>query len=413
MKIGALLSYMIAAVSTTGIAKAPALALRKRRLKAFLSSSRSYTFPTSPHPRASFVVTVFNNAHHTLECLLSVLRMAEGAYEVIIIDDGSSDETLLMLARFKNVKVHRNAQNLGYLRSVNVGAELARGQYLVLINSDARLIQCNLTAALDSYEAEENCGMMGARVRHVGGGLQEAGSIIYQDGTTNGYLRYQSENDPRAMYQRDVDYCSGVFAIIARQHFESLKGFDEAYAPAYFEETDYCMRLREKGLRCIYNPHLLVDHFEFGSSKNAKTARKMIEMRRSIFLARWAETLKAQQFFPRESSKTRDSAALRLLPHPRRLVILDAKAAGSPDIQSMCENKGHLTFFVLGGTTGSIKRMIAKTGRDVAWFCGSRGQLRRFVRGSAGVFDVLDASANVDADFVIGLRKSIALGNLN
>ena len=60
-------------------------------------------------------------------------------------------------------------------------------------------------------------------------------------------MRYQPEDDLRALFQRDVDYCSGVFAIIARRHFEALGGLDEAYALAYFEGTDFCMRLRGKG----------------------------------------------------------------------------------------------------------------------------------------------------------------------
>ncbi|HEY5363268.1 MAG TPA: hypothetical protein VIJ49_03635 [Aestuariivirga sp.] len=73
---------------------------------------------------------------------------------------------------------------------------------------------------------------MGARVRHVSGGLQEAGCIIYQDGTPNGYLRYEREDDLRALFQRDVDYCPGVFAIITQRQYEVLGGVGEAYAPS-------------------------------------------------------------------------------------------------------------------------------------------------------------------------------------
>lgn len=353
----------------------------------------------------SFIIPVYNGAHHTLECLLSILRVADANYEVIIVDDVCTDDTSTLLTRFGNVNLHRNAQNLGFLRSVNAGAKLAKGQYLVLINNDARLVEGSLSKALDRFEIEENCGLMGARVRHVSGGLQEAGCMIYQNGTTNGYLRYQPEDDLRGLFQRDVDYCSGVFAIIARRHFEALGGLDEAYAPAYFEETDFCMRLREKGLRCIYNPRLLIDHFEFGSSANAKAARQMIEKRRSLFLKHWAETLRRQNFLPQENALTIESAALRLLPHPRCLVIVDAKAAEAEIPSSI----GHMTLYVLHGTQTQMKRLVAKTEVNVALACGNRRQLRRFMEQHLGVYDAIESSAEIDAKFIDELRKSFVV----
>ena len=406
MTINKLLKYAAAAAGTTGLVKWPALAARKRRLKAFLNSGRRYIFPPSPKPRLSFIIPVFNGAHHTLECLLSILRVADASYEVIIVDDACTDDTSALLERFENVKLHRNRQNLGFIRSVNAGAKLAKGQYLVLINNDARLVQGSLNKALDRFEAEENCGLMGARVRHISGGLQEAGCMIYQNGTTNGYLRYQPEDDLRGLFQRDVDHCSGVFAITSRQHFETLGGLDEVFAPAYFEETDFCMRLREKGLRCIYNPRFLVDHFEFGSSANAKVARKMIEDRRGLFLKRWAKTLRRQNFLPQENKLTIEIAALRLLPHPRCLMIVDAKVAEAEIRPTI----GHMTFYVLHGTRMLMKRLVAKGDMNVALACGNQRQLMRFMKQRLGVYDTVGSSAGIDANFVAELRKNFVGG---
>ena len=411
LNIKKFLKYVLAAVGTTGLAKAPAVAVRKRRLKAFLCSDSKHTFPTSTNPRISFVIPVYNGAHHTLECLLSILRMADGNCEVIIIDDGCADETTTLLSHFENIRVHRNAQNLGFLRSINAGAKIALGEYLVLINNDARLVEGSLTAALDVYESEKNCGLMGARVRHVSGGLQEAGCVIYQNGTTNGYLRYQPQDDLRAMFQRDVDYCSGVFAIIARQHFEALGGLDESYSPAYFEETDFCMRLRERGLRCIYNPRLLIDHFEFGSSANAKAARLMIEERRSLFLTRWGETLRGQNFLPQENAATVESAALRLLPHPRRLIIVNAKEAASMEIENFDKDAGHVTFYVLDGTPTLMKRLVVKTNMNVALAFGNQGRLRGLMKQRLGVYDAIDSLGEVDTNLIVELRKKSVVGS--
>jgi hypothetical protein len=276
----------------------------------------------------------------------------------------------------------------------------------VLLNNDARLLEGSLSAALNLYESENNCGLMGARVSHVSGGLQEAGCIIYQDGTTNGYLRYQPEDDLRALFQRDVDYCSGVFAIIARRHFELLGGLDEAYAPAYFEETDFCMRLREKGLRCIYNPRLMIDHFEFGSSAMAKAARQKIEVRRGIFLNRWTGVLKAQGYFAKEQTESIEAAALRLLPHPRRLVVLDARSALAEAPDFLPKSIGHVTFYVVNGNRSLLKRLVVKADMRVAFACGNRRQLRLFARSRVGFFGALEfAPSMMDADLIGDLRQ--------
>ena len=409
MSIAHLFKYLLAAFGTIGFAKAPALTLRKRQLNTFLRGEKKYRFPSFANPRMSFIISVFNGAYHTLECLMSILRVADGSYEVIIVDDGCSDETTALLSYFENVRVRRNPQNVGFLRSVNAGAKLAIGQYLVLINNDARLVEGSLVAALDVYEAENNCGLMGARVRHVSGGLQEAGCMIYQDGTTNGYLRYQPEGDLRAMFQRDVDYCSGVFAIIARRHFESLGGLDEAYAPAYFEETDFCMRLRENGLRCIYYPRILVDHFEFGSSANSGAARQMIEDRRSLFLKRWAGTLHKQNFFPLEKSQITERAALRLLPHPRELLIFDANLDFPKDGQIADKNVGHITVYLLNGNAKIMKRLVAKAGVRVALAFGDWKQLRRFIKERAGIYDMLEVLTDMKPKQIAKLRSDMQL----
>ena len=160
MKVKNLVNYIIAAAGTTGLAKAPALALRKRLLKNYLTSpspSRA-AFAHAANPRISFIIPVFNGAHHTLECLLSILRVADCSCEVIVVDDGSNDETQALLSRFENIRIHCNVQNLGFLRSINVGAKLARGEYLVLVNNDARLVEGSLAAALEVYESEKIVG---------------------------------------------------------------------------------------------------------------------------------------------------------------------------------------------------------------------------------------------------------------
>ena len=105
------------------------------------------------------------------------------------------------------------------------------------------------------------------------GTLQEAGSIVWNDGTCLGYGRGRSPNDPEFMFRRDVDYCSGAFLLTPTALFRRLGGFDERYAPAYYEETDYCVRLWKEGLRVVFEPEAAILHFEFGSAGARARAR--------------------------------------------------------------------------------------------------------------------------------------------
>jgi GT2 family glycosyltransferase len=136
--------------------------------------------------------------------------------------------------------------------------------------------------------------------------------MIYSNGKTNGYLRHHSVDDPRALIMRDVDYCSGVFLIFKKANFLELGGFDERYYPAYYEDTDFCMRLQKSGLRCIYNPELLVEHFEFGSAVSF-SKRAMIKRNRHVFMEKWGEMLRHGRHSPSTVSTSNELAANRLL----------------------------------------------------------------------------------------------------
>jgi len=320
MKIIDLIKRVAAIPGTIGFAKQRQLNDRRAALRKFMDEGRREAFPLPINPRCTIIIPTFNGAEHTLQCLLSLLPHAADWLEILVYDDCGTDQTMDLVSRFKNVVAVRANQNGGFLKAVNAATNLAHGEYVILMNNDAKLVEGSIAEALDRFEREKSCGYMGARVKFASGVLQEAGCIIYQNGTTNGYLRFAAAEDPRAMFIRDVDYCSGVFCILRRDKFLAMGGFDLAYAPAYFEETDLCMRLREAGLRCIYNPSLLIEHFEFGSQPTASAKRNIAE-RRQIFLGRWEKTLVEQGFPKSLIAGSAEVAASRLQPHPRLLIV--------------------------------------------------------------------------------------------
>jgi O-antigen biosynthesis protein len=267
----------------------------KRRLERFLGSHKRLAFEQSPVPLVSVIIPVHNGAHHTLRCVTSLLTERSVSFEIILCDDASSDRTPELIQRFENVRQLRNETNLGFIGAVNKASAEARGTYLLLMNNDAALIEGRLRSAIEIFERRPDAGAVGVRLRFATGRLQEAGGMIFSDGKTDGYLWNGDPDDERARIERDVDYCSGAFLLLRAQQFRALGGLDPVYAPAYYEESDYCMKLRQLGFATVYTPAITVEHFEFGS-QGAPAARNAIERNREIFVERWREMLRTADF---------------------------------------------------------------------------------------------------------------------
>ena len=300
--------------------KAARLRQLQSKLDHFLSTGEQLTFTLQSRPVVTIIISVFNSACHTLQCLKSLISDQSVTFEVIVFDDGSSDQTELLLRQCCNIRVVRASVNLGYIKATNAAAGHAHGDFLLFLNNDARLVSGTLADCVNVFTEAENVGAVGVRIRQADGRLQEAGCVIYDDGITNGYMRFHHVEDPRVMFMREVDYCSGIFMMVRRQQFLDVGGFDEIYAPAYFEETDLCMKLRDKGLRVIYAPHILVEHFEFGS-QTSQAGRKSIQLRRPVFKERWKFQLNNHGYRNSTWLLPGWRHALRLAPKRRMLLV--------------------------------------------------------------------------------------------
>jgi GT2 family glycosyltransferase len=257
-----------------------------RSLARFLASRARLVLPRPDMPEVSIIVVLFNQAGMTLECLRSIAATADGATEIIIVDNASTDNTPRLLDRLEGARILRNAENRHFLHAVNQGAAIARGRALLLLNNDATLRPGSLRAALRRLDEEADIGAVGGPIVLPNGRLQEAGSIVFSDGSCLGYGRGGDPEDGAFRFARDVDYCSGAFLLIRRSAFTALGGFDPAFAPAYYEETDFCMRLRAAGYRVVYEPGAAIDHFEFASATSAGSAILQQQRNHAIFRGR-------------------------------------------------------------------------------------------------------------------------------
>jgi len=277
--------------------KAAMRGLLMARLQAFLSGPGMLRLPRAEQPDVSIILVLYNQAELTFGCLGSIIETLSGgvpAVEVIILDNASSDLTGALLDRIEGAAIIRSPTNLHFLKGVNLAAASARGRSILLLNNDAQLLPGAVDAALRTLESAPDIGAVGGRIILPDGTLQEAGSIVWRDGACSGYGRGQDPNGPDYMFQRDVDFCSGAFLLTSMAAWRELGGFDERFAPAYYEETDYCLRLWEGGRRVVFDPDAAIIHYEFGSSGTAGDALALQAANHGIFVQQHRAWLEGQ-----------------------------------------------------------------------------------------------------------------------
>ena len=256
-----------------------------------------FAVPASAQPVASIVIPVYNHAAHTLACLRALAaHPPAAACEILVIDDGSSDDTAAWMAAIDGLRHHRRAHNGGFIAACNDGLRLARGQYVVLLNNDTVPQPGWLDALLDTFAQVPEAGLVGAQLLYPDGRLQESGGIVFDDGSCWSYGRFESAEDPRYASLRDADYCSGAALAIPRALFEQLGGLDARYAPAYYEDTDLAFKVRAAGRRVLVQPGSRVVHDE-GTSNGTDTGSgiKAWQVRnQQVFADAWRAALARQ-----------------------------------------------------------------------------------------------------------------------
>jgi GT2 family glycosyltransferase len=209
----------------------------------------------------------------------------------------------------------RNSTNKGFVASCNRGAQAANGDLLVFLNNDTLPLPGWLEALLQVYADRPDAGAVGARLLYPDGRLQEAGGLVFADGSAANVGRGEYDADqPVFNFVREVDYCSGALLSTPRGLFASIGGFDTRYAPAYYEDADYCFAVRTRGQRAYYQPRCVIVHREGVSSGTdlSSGVKRFQALNQVKFARKWAQALKGRSRRPAKL----DMAAWHALTHP-------------------------------------------------------------------------------------------------
>ena len=283
-----------------------------------------------PRDEVSIVIPVFNNVTYTVACLEQVRRTLPPHFsgQVIVVDDASTDDTPAVLRRWaeldRRITVVRNAENLGFIKSCNRGAAVATGEILVFLNNDTLPQPGWLPPLVRLLREGRDAGAVGGKLLYPDGRLQEAGGVIFSDGSGCNFGKYDpAPGAPLYSYVREVDYCSGALLATWRAVFVERGGFDTRFAPAYYEDTDFCFALRHAGRRVYYQPESVIVHFEGASSGTDVSAgvKRYQVVNQTKFVEKWQTALERQPEPPRHIDETVLHALATRSPSTRRALV--------------------------------------------------------------------------------------------
>lgn len=252
-------------------------------------------FPKFKKVKVSIVIPVYNQFSYTYGCLVSILKNAgDVPYEVIIGDDCSTDETKDILACVKNIKVARTKENSRFVLNNNNAAKYAKGEYIYFLNNDTNVQPNFLSSLVETIESDSSIGMVGSKLVYPNGMLQEAGGILWRDGSAWNYGYKSDANASEYNYRKEADYISGAAIMIKRSLWEEIGGFDTRFVPAYCEDSDLAFEVRKHGYKVVYDPFSAVVHYEGisnGTDINSGLKKYQVDNTEK-FYEKWKDVLK-------------------------------------------------------------------------------------------------------------------------
>ena len=271
------------------------------------------TIKSAAEPLVSIVIPVYGKPEYTRRCLESIAKYTtEVPIEVIVVDDCSPDGSADEFENYPGIRLVRLNENVGFTRAANAGIKAANGTHVLMLNNDTEVTPGWLEAMVDAAESGE-VGIVGAKLVYPDGRLQEAGGIVFSDGSGWNYGRLQDANHPLYNFRKEVDYCSGAAILITRKLLDIVPGFDERYAPAYYEDTDLAFEARKHGLSVVYEPHAEVIHYEgvsHGTDETSGTKRYQV-INQVKFVEKWSQALARQTHRGDADSATVIKASVR------------------------------------------------------------------------------------------------------
>ena len=324
--------------------------------------------PSFDSVRVSIIVPHSSTSGRTLACVRSIVRNTDGiTYELIAVNDGASNKAEKRLRTIEGITVLENPQQPGFAACCDRGAEKARGEYLVFLDSDASVTPGWLDALLETTGQLPRTGLVGPKLVSSYGRPKEAAEVVVGDARngSDGKKKYDPDH-PRNNFAREVDFCSPVCMMIPRELFRQLGGFDSRSLPSDHEGASLSFKVRHAGHKVIYQPTARVIHDT--------------RLRRG-----WAQTTQTPT----------SRAQVLVIDHSLPTPDLDSGSLRMLEIVKAIRRRGHHVAFL---AEGLVRRQPYAQNLQRLW-CGGRSSTLLSIR------DRLPRSARRELDLVIVSRR--------
>lgn len=237
---------------------------------------------------ASIVIPVFNQSFLTRVCLASLSLADLSGAEVVVVDNGSTDDTPALLQEWSAGRDDRRVvtpgENLRFAGGCNLGARESEGEIVVFLNNDTFVLPDWLTSLLRPFAEAEEIKVAGSRLLYPNGRIQHAGIAFNHLGPHHVFVGLPADI-PAAMRRRDYQVVTGASMAIRKETFDRYDGFDQTYQNS-FEDVDLCLRIKADGGRVVYVPDSVAYHWE---SMTEGRIGPQDKRNYDLFIERWGE----------------------------------------------------------------------------------------------------------------------------
>ena len=263
----------------------------------------------------SICILVLERTEMVLGCLDALRRPGASppGTELVVVANGTPSDQLDGLTAHEDVVLVVNPENLGFAAGCNQAASIARAPLLVFLNDDSTVDAGCIPALIRAVSNDPEIGAVGARIVWVDGTLQEAGSVLWRDGSTSHVGEGLPPGSDAYQEPRDVDYASANGLLVTRCAWDAVGGFDERYFPAYYEDVDLCLALAAQGLGIRYEPQARLVHR--GTQSSSTVYRDFLLTRnRQKLVEKWGPALDRFECQPpKDSGPVFDAAVQRAI----------------------------------------------------------------------------------------------------
>lgn len=257
-------------------------------------------------PKVAVVILNYNNPHDTIECVNSLMRNSYENFEVILIDNGSTDNSVEMLKtlKYRNLTFIRNEKNLGFAGGCNIGIRHALrsgADYVLLLNNDTVVREDFLDSLMEQALKHPDAGVIGPKIYFY----DESNKIWFAGGYIDwkydgAHVGYGKPDAGEYNAEKPVEFVTGCAMLVKREVLERVGLLDSSLF-LYQEDVDFCIRVRKAGYKCIYIPYPHVWHKGGATTKERRrmsplhrywgTRNKLALFRKNFGRLRFAEVV--------------------------------------------------------------------------------------------------------------------------